>query len=96
MLEFSLADLKAHLESQFQPGMTWELLFQGEIEIDHITPRCVLPHSSPEDENFKKLWALSNLRPLWWQDNLAKMTEDVALKKRLIESGELVLQQLDH
>jgi hypothetical protein len=60
-------------------------------EIDHIYPRCALPHSHPEDENFKKLWAISNLRPLWWWENRAKISEDVALKKKLIKSGELVL-----
>lgn len=31
--------------------------------LDHITPQSDLPYISMEDENFKKCWALSNLRP---------------------------------
>lgn len=83
LLGFSVTDLKKHLESQFTEGMTWDLLLAGEIEIDHIFPRCALPHSSPNDENFKKLWSLSNLRPLWRGHNRSKISQDRALKKAL-------------
>jgi len=31
--------------------------------VDHIIPRSWLKYSSPEEENFQKCWALSNLRP---------------------------------
>jgi len=32
-------------------------------QLDHIIPRSNLPYSSMTDENFKKCWALENLRP---------------------------------
>jgi len=41
-------------------------------EIDHIIPISVLNFSSPEHEDFKKCWNLSNLRPLWRIDNRHK------------------------
>ena len=31
--------------------------------IDHIIPQSCLPYTSMEDDNFKKCWALENLRP---------------------------------
>lgn len=51
--------LKQHLESQFQEGMSWENY--GEWEIDHI-------HPISKGGTFH----FSNLQPLWWQDNLKK------------------------
>lgn len=38
--------------------------------IDHIIPQSKLPYTSMEDENFKKCWALSNLRPYSAKQNL--------------------------
>jgi hypothetical protein len=38
--------------------------------IDHIIPHSSLPYSSMEDDNFKKCWALNNLRPLSAKQNL--------------------------
>jgi hypothetical protein len=40
--------------------------------IDHIIPQSKLPYVSMEDENFKKCWALNNLRPLSSKVNLEK------------------------
>jgi len=33
-------------------------------QLDHIIPHSMLPYTSMEDDNFKKCWALENLRPL--------------------------------
>lgn len=88
LLGFSVDDLKKHLESQFRDGMSWELLMSGDIEIDHKIPYCALPHSHPDDENFKKLWALSNLQPLWRWENQAKIYQDLSMKKALLEVQE--------
>jgi hypothetical protein len=38
-------------------------------QLDHIIPQSDLPASSMEDENFKKCWALENLRPLSSKQN---------------------------
>lgn len=71
-LGYSLCDLKAHLESLWQPGMTWENYGLYGWHIDHVVPRAKLPFTSETDENFKRCWALTNLQPLWAKDNLRK------------------------
>ena len=69
ILGYSRADLRRHLESQFTNGMTWQKFLAGEIHIDHITPRMMFSYSCLEDREFKKCWALSNLRPMWAHEN---------------------------
>ena len=70
MVPYSWQELAAHLESQFQPGMTWKN--HGEWHIDHIRPRASFAYTSPEDPAFHECWELSNLQPLWAQDNVRK------------------------
>ena len=41
-------------------------------QLDHIIPQSALLYTSMEDENFKKCWALENLRPLSAKDNILK------------------------
>lgn len=67
---YSLEELKIHLESLFQEGMTWDNY--GKWHIDHIKPRSSFRFKSAEDVEFKECWALSNLQPLWAKDNLSK------------------------
>ena len=69
LLGYSVDELKAHLESQFTEGMTWEQFFGGGIHIDHIIPRMNFNYTSPNDLRFKQCWALSNLRPIWPKQN---------------------------
>jgi hypothetical protein len=38
--------------------------------LDHIIPQSDLPFVSMEEENFKKCWALINLRPYSAKQNL--------------------------
>ncbi len=76
-LDYSPEDLKKHIENQFEPWMTWEnhgpyLKANWDDndsktwtwQIDHIIPQSKLPYDSMEHPNFKKCWALNNLRPL--------------------------------
>jgi len=68
---YSLDDLKAHLETQFQAGMTWKNY--GSWHIDHIKPKSSFPISSQNwREITKEIWALKNLQPLWAKDNISK------------------------
>lgn len=73
ILNYSVNDLMAHLESKFQLSMTWDN-YGGKDgwEIDHITPDSWFKYSSMEDEAFKKSWSLDNLQPLWKIDNASK------------------------
>lgn len=72
LVGFTLDDLIVHLESQFQPGMNWDVFMTGAIHIDHIRPKSSFDFTSPDDPEFKQCWALENLQPLWAVDNLKK------------------------
>jgi hypothetical protein len=61
-------ELKVHLETQFTEGMTWGLLMEGKIHLDHILPLS----SAKTEEEVYKLCHYSNLQPLWAEDNLKK------------------------
>ena len=84
-LPFTIDQLKEYLEKQFEPWMTWENHGKYTREawndddpstwvwnIDHIIPQDALPYTSMTDENFKKCWALENLRPLSAKENVIK------------------------
>lgn len=75
ILGCSFEELKAHLESKFQPGMTWDNRGMYGWHVDHV-----LPLSSASDrEGIEKLCHYTNLQPLWAEDNWAKndkMPED--------------------
>ena len=68
----SIPELKAHLERQFLPGMTWDNWGggPGRWQIDHIYP---LAKSDLTDRS--QLLAVcnwENLQPLWFEDNVRK------------------------
>jgi hypothetical protein len=60
--------LKAHIESQFQSGMTWENY--GEWHVDHRTPCKAFRLCELEEQRLCMNW--QNLQPLWAADNLQK------------------------
>lgn len=63
-------DLRSHLERQFTKGMTWERFLAGEIHIDHIQP--VVSFDLNDETEARACYCLSNLRPLWARENMAK------------------------
>lgn len=67
LVGYSAADLRAHLEAQFEPWMAWAN-YGTEWHIDHIRP--ISSFSLPSE--VRACWALSNLRPLSAAANLAK------------------------
>lgn len=69
-LGYSRHALIAHLEAQFQPDMSWDNYGRGGWEVDHRIPVKAFDQSDPEQ--FRACWALSNLRPLWAEENRAK------------------------
>jgi hypothetical protein len=70
LVGYDLVQLKEHLQKRFLPGMTWENY--GEWHIDHIIPKSAFNYSTAEHIDFKRCWALKNLRPLWAHDNIVK------------------------
>lgn len=69
-VDYTVAELKAHLERQFLPGMTWQN--RKLWHVDHVRPLAQFSFSDPDDEEFKDAWALTNLRPIWAKDNIRK------------------------
>lgn len=58
-------ELRAHIESQFVEGMSWDN--RAEWHIDHIRPIA-----SFEDPADPACWHYTNLQPLWAEDNKRK------------------------
>ena len=76
LIGYKVQDLKAHLESLFLPGMTWENYGRKKgikcWEIDHIIPKTFFIFASTDDVEFRYLWSLDNLQPLWAINNREK------------------------
>jgi len=82
-LPYTVQELKKHIESQWEGWMNWGNYGPYENgrqtwQIDHIIPQSALPFTSFEDENFHKLWALENLRPLETVANMKKGAHHVS------------------
>lgn len=69
LVGYTADDLKAHLESQFEPWMSWEN-YGAEWHIDHIRPIASFDLTAPGQ--IEACWALSNLRPLHAVENMRK------------------------
>ncbi|MGH8321593.1 MAG: hypothetical protein ACRESI_06535 [Gammaproteobacteria bacterium] len=66
----TVAEAKAYIEKQFQPGMTWANHTHTGWHIDHIIPLASFDMTS-EDQRCKA-FHYTNLQPLWAPDNLSK------------------------
>ncbi len=86
-LPYTMDELKQHLESKFESWMVWENwgIYNPETwndqdpttwtwQLDHINLQSYFPYSSMEEDNFKKCWALENLRPLSAKQNCMENT----------------------
>ena len=72
LVEYTLQDLKKHIEKQFTDGMSWKRFLKGEIHIDHIIPISAHNFKTYNDIDFKRCFALSNLQPMWAKENESK------------------------
>ena len=70
ILKYTPEELINHLEKQFKDGMTWDNY--GDFHIDHIIPISSFNIQEIGDEEFMKCWSLSNLQPMWGEENIRK------------------------
>lgn len=83
---YTLDDLRAHLESLWEPWMNWEnygpyTLDGGRTwQVDHIIPQSKLPYDSVQHPNFIQCWALTNLRPLDSKENVEKGNRSISVE----------------
>ena len=68
----SIEEFKAYLESQFQPGMTWNNWGRGKGNwgIDHIMPLAAFDLQNRQ--HFLLAAYYLNMQPLWCEDNSSK------------------------
>ncbi len=67
----NLQEIKEHLEKNFLPGMSWKNY--GKLwHIHHIIPIIFFKFTSTDDVEFKYMWYIENLTPLWGKDNRKK------------------------
>jgi hypothetical protein len=65
-----LDELKAYIEAQFLPGMTWDNYAIDTWHIDHIKACSTFDLTKEEEQ--KKCFNYTNLQPLWAIDNIKK------------------------
>lgn len=68
---------RRHIESQFEDGMNWQ--DRNLWDIDHIIPLCSFDLTKEND--MRKCFHYSNMRPLWKVENINKIKSDLKLKK---------------
>ena len=72
LVGYTLEELQRHIGKRFTAGMSWDALMRGEIHIDHKIPRAAFNYETPGDIDFRRCWALKNLRPMWSMENRIK------------------------
>lgn len=66
----SVEYLKAYLEGQFEPGMSWKNWSLKGWHIDHIRP--LSSFDLTDREQFLQAIHYTNLQPMWAEENLKK------------------------
>ena len=68
ILGYTTGELKSHLSKLFTKGMSFDNY--GDWHVDHITPVSWFDLTNKDE--FNKCWSLSNLKPMWAQENISK------------------------
>jgi HNH endonuclease. len=87
ILGYSTDDLRHHLETLFQPGMSWQN-YGTEWHIDHVIPKSwfrIENEDGIDEYELKVCWSLRNLQPLSASENLKKKDRHISH----LELGEL-------
>ena len=72
LVGYTLKDLIKRLKKTMPRGYTWQDYLEGRLHIDHKIPISAHNYTKSEHTDFKRCWALSNLRLLSVRENLIK------------------------
>jgi len=72
LVGYTLGDLMKRLKSTMPKGYDWNDYLKGHLHIDHRIPISAFNFSMPEHIDFKRCWALENLRLLPAKENMIK------------------------
>lgn len=72
MVGYSIEDLVKRLKRTMPKGCTWDDFLAGLLHIEHIVPLSAFNFREASDLDFRRAWALTNLRLLPGPDNLSK------------------------
>ena len=72
LVGYNCNDLIKRLKKTMPEGYTWQDYLEGKLEVDHIIPKSIFNFIKPEHIDFKRCWALSNLRLLPKKENRIK------------------------
>lgn len=72
LVGYDVVKLKNHLKNTIPRGYVWQDYLKGKLQMDHIIPISAFNFDKPEHIDFKRCWALDNLRLLPAKENLNK------------------------
>jgi len=72
LVGYNLDDLIKRLKKTMPKGYDWKDYLNGELHIDHKIPISAFNFTKPEHADFKRCWALKNLRLLPAKENISK------------------------
>ena len=72
LVDYKIKDLIERLKKTMPKGYTWKDFLKGKLEIDHIIPIDAFNFDKTENTDFKRCWALGNLRLLTKRENRIK------------------------
>lgn len=71
-LDYTIDNLIKRLFQTMPKGYCWENYLNGKLHLDHVIPISAFNFTKPEHIDFKRCWALDNLRLLPAKENLKK------------------------
>ena len=72
LVDYTINDLIKRLKKTMPKGYTWNDYLNGKLHVDHKIPISAFNFIKLENPDFKKCWALKNLRLLPVRENLIK------------------------
>jgi hypothetical protein len=73
LVGYTVQELKAHLEAQFESQMSWDNYGRQGWTIDHIIPVSRFLLQLQEPMELRRCFALSNLMPRWHTSEIARL-----------------------